>query len=278
MNVTSTKKIIKKYGFKFNKGLGQNFLIDDTVLKNIIEAAEITDDDFIIEIGPGIGALTKELLKKAKSVCSIEIDDCLIPILNEELGQFDNFNLIHKDALKLDFNEIIGDEQSVKLVANLPYYVTTPIVNKLLTKGYKFKSLIIMVQKEVAERMAAKPNCKEYGSLTLLVQYYCDVNIIRKVSPSSFLPQPKVDSIILKLERLEKPRIDVKDEDLFFSIIKNSFNMRRKTLWNGLKFLNIDKDLMEKAFELSEINPQRRGETLSIEEFGKLSDCIYSIK
>ena len=273
-----TQELVKKYNFKFSKSLGQNFLIDDSVLNDIVNGANVNGEDFIIEIGPGVGTLTAQLLNKAKKVTSIELDNDLIPILQQELGNHPNFSLIHKDALKVDFNEVIGDEKSVKLVANLPYYVTTPIIVNLLKNKYNFKSLTIMIQKEVAERMDAEPNCKEYGSLSLLVQYYCDTKIIRKVAPSSFMPRPKVESIVIRLDRLEEPRVKVKDENLMFEIIRNSFNMRRKTLWNGVKNMGVDKEDLMKAFEEAGVDPKRRGETLSLEEFARLSDCIYEYK
>ena len=273
-----TQEIVKKYNFKFSKSLGQNFLIDDSVLTDIVQGADVNDEDLVIEIGPGVGTLTAQLLNKAKKVVSIELDNDLIPILQEELGSHPNFSLVHKDALKVDFNEIIGDEKSVKLVANLPYYVTTPIIVNLLKEKYNFKSLTIMIQKEVAERINAEPNCKEYGSLSLLVQYYCNTKIIRKVSPSSFIPKPKVDSIVIRLDRLDSPRVEVKDEKLMFDIIRNSFNMRRKTLWNGVKNIGIDKEKLQKAFDDAGIDSKRRGETLSLEEFAKLSDEIYKYK
>lgn len=273
-----TQELVKKYNFKFSKSLGQNFLIDDSVLNDIVNGADVNGEDFIIEIGPGVGTLTSQLLNKAKKVTSIELDNDLIPILQQELGDHPNFSLIHKDALKVDFNEVIGDEKSVKLVANLPYYVTTPIIVNLLKNKYNFKSLTIMIQKEVAERMDAEPNCKEYGSLSLLVQYYCDTKIIRKVAPSSFMPRPKVESIVIRLDRLEEPRVKVKDESLMFEIIRSSFNMRRKTLWNGVKNIGIDKDNLMKAFEEAGVDPKRRGETLSLQEFARLSDCIYEYK
>lgn len=273
-----TQELVKKYNFKFSKSLGQNFLIDDSVLNDIVNGADVNGEDFIIEIGPGVGTLTAQLLNKAKKVTSIELDNDLIPILQQELGDHPNFSLIHKDALKVDFNEVIGDEKSVKLVANLPYYVTTPIIVNLLKNKYNFKSLTIMIQKEVAERMDAEPNCKEYGSLSLLVQYYCDTKIIRKVAPSSFMPRPKVESIVIRLDRLEEPRVKVKDENLMFEIIRNSFNMRRKTLWNGVKNMGVDKEDLMKAFEEAGVDPKRRGETLSLEEFARLSDCIYKYK
>ncbi|MCI5727147.1 MAG: 16S rRNA (adenine(1518)-N(6)/adenine(1519)-N(6))-dimethyltransferase RsmA [Clostridium sp.] len=274
----NTQELVKKYNFKFSKSLGQNFLIDDSVLDDIVVGAGVNEEDYIIEIGPGVGTLTARLLNVAKGVVAVELDNDLIPILTEELGKHPNFSLIHNDALKIDFNEIIGDEKSVKLVANLPYYVTTPIIVKLLKEKYNFKSLTIMIQKEVAERMAASPNSKDYGSLSLLVQYYCDTKIIRKVSPSSFIPQPKVDSIVIRLDRLDEPRVNVKDEKLMFDIIRNSFNMRRKTLLNGVKFLGLSKDILEKAFEVSDIDCRRRGETLTLEEFAKLSDAFFDLK
>ena len=180
----------------------------------------------------------------------------------EELGDNQKFQLIHKDALKVDFNEIIGDEKSVKLVANLPYYVTTPIIARLLKENYKFKSLTIMIQKEVAERINAEPNCKEYGALSLLVQYYCNTSIVRNVPASCFMPRPKVDSIVIRLDRLDEPKVKVKDEKLFFDIIRNSFNMRRKTLWNSTKSLGLPKEELENAYEKAGIDPKRRREKL----------------
>lgn len=278
MEDLSTRDIVKKYGFKFTKSLGQNFLIDDTVLTDIVEGAEVNGEDVVIEIGPGVGSLTRELLKKAKKVYSIELDSDLIPILNEELKDYENFTLIHKDAMKVDYNEIIGNEESVKLVANLPYYVTSPIIAKLLTEGYKFKSLTIMIQKEVAERLAADPNNKDYGSLSLLVQYYCNTKIIRHVKPGAFLPPPKVDSIVIRLDRLDSPKVSVKDPDLMFKIIRDSFNMRRKTLSNALKNIGLDKEKLNKAFENAGIDSRRRGETLSLEEFARLSDSIKDLR
>ena len=274
----NTQELIRKYNFKFSKSLGQNFLIDESVLTDIVEGAEVNDEDLVIETGPGVGSLTAKLLCKAKKVVSIELDNDLIPILSQELGDNPNFTLIHNDALKVDFNEIIGDEQSVKLVANLPYYVTTPIIVKLLKEKYNFKSLTIMIQKEVAERMAAEPGNKDYGALSLLVQYYCNTKIVRRVAPSCFIPRPKVDSIVIRLDKLSEPRVNVKDEKLMFDIIRNSFNMRRKTLWNGIKFLGLPKENLELAFEKAGIDPKRRGETLSLEEFAKLADEIYNIK
>lgn len=273
-----TQELVKKYNFKFSKSLGQNFLVDDSVLNDIVSGAEVSENDFVIEIGPGVGTLTAQILKKAKRVTAVELDNDLIPILQQELGDNPKFQLIHKDALKVNFNEVIGDEESVKLVANLPYYVTTPIIVKLLKEQYNFKSLTIMIQKEVAERIDAEPNCKDYGSLSVLVQYYCNTSIVRKVPPTCFMPRPKVESIVIKLERLSEPRVKVKDEALMFEIVRSGFNMRRKTLWNATKSLGLDKEKLEAAFKNSGIDPKRRAETLSIEEFAALSDSIYDLK
>ena len=278
MENLTTSEVVKKYEFRFTKSLGQNFLIDDSVLDDIVDGAEVNEEDFIIEIGPGVGTLTRELLKRAKKVCSIELDEKLLPILQEELKDFNNFELIHKDALKVDFNELIGEEKSVKLVANLPYYLTTPIIVNLLTGGYDFKSLTIMIQKEVAERIDSAPNCKAYGAFSILVQYYCDTEILRLVPPSAFIPQPKVESIVIRLDRLKEPKVKVKDEALFFSIVRQSFNMRRKTLWNGVKNLGIGKEDLLRCFERANIDPKRRGETLSLQEFATLSDEIGLVK
>lgn len=278
MEDINTKGIVKKYGFKFTKSLGQNFLVDDTVLDDIVNAADVNYEDFIIEIGPGVGTLTKRLLGSAKKVCAIELDNKLIPILEEELKEFNNFELIHKDALKVDYNKLTLGEKSVKVVANLPYYVTTPIISKFLTEGSNFSTLTIMIQKEVADRIASKPSCKEYGALSLLVQYYCDVEVVRKVMPDSFIPQPKVESIVIKLIKLDAPSVIVNDEKLFFTVIRNAFNMRRKTLWNALKTLKLNNENLEAAFLRTGIDSKRRGETLNIEEFASLSNAIFELK
>jgi 16S rRNA (adenine1518-N6/adenine1519-N6)-dimethyltransferase len=278
MENLTISEVARKYDFKFKKGLGQNFLIDDSVLEDVVDGADVNNEDFIIEIGPGFGTLTRALLKRAKKVCAIELDEKLFPILEEELKDFDNFELIHKDALKVDFNELIANEKSVKLVANLPYYLTTPIIVNLLTKGYNFKSLTIMIQKEVGVRIDSEPNCKAYGAFSILVQYYCNTKILRLVPPSAFLPQPKVESIVIRLDRLEEPKVKVKDEALFFSIVRQSFNMRRKTLWNGVKNMGVAKEDLEKCFERANIDPKRRGETLSLQEFATLSDEIGLVK
>lgn len=275
MEKLNTIEVVKKHGFKFSKSLGQNFLTDASVLEDIVNSAEISKEDFVIEIGPGVGTLTKKLVERAKCVCAIEIDSTLLPIIKEEIGEVPNFRIINSDALKLDFNEIIGNEKSVKLVANLPYYVTTPIISKLLNGEYNFKSLTVMIQKEVADRINAAPNCKEYGALSILVQYYCNTSIVRIVKPSSFVPQPKVDSTVIKLDKLANPRVKVQDTKLFFRVVRDAFNMRRKTLWNAMKQLGVPSDNMISVFERADVDPKRRGETLSIEEFARLADEIH---
>ncbi len=282
--MANTKDIVKKYGFRFTKSLGQNFLVDETILEDIVKGAEVCGEDIVIEIGPGVGTLTRELLKKAGKVYAVELDSKLIPILEEELKEFENFTLIHEDALKFDFNKIIEENKAseayknIKIVANLPYYVTTPIITRLISSGYNFKSLTIMIQKEVGERITARPGGKDYGAFSLLAQYYCDTRVVRKVPPSSFIPEPKVDSLVVRLDILPTPKVKVLDEKFFFRVVREAFNMRRKTLWNALKPIGIDPSAMEVVYKNSGIDPKRRGETLSIQEFAALSNEIYTIK
>lgn len=273
MENKSTRSIVEKYGFRFTKSLGQNFLTDLRVVDDIIAGAEITKDDSVIEIGPGVGTLTRKLLEHAGKVTAIELDEELIPILTEELKEFDNFTLIHGDAVKLDL-KAIAEGKRVKFVANLPYYVTTPIIAGILSSGMDFDSLTIMVQKEVAERMAAVPGTKDYGSLTILVRYYCDIKVVRNVPPSAFIPRPKIDSTVIRLNKLEKPRAEVEDEKLFFNIVRHSFNMRRKTLVNGLKSMGLSRETIDEAMAECGIDSKLRGETLSVEKFAELSNAI----
>ncbi|MCX7904114.1 MAG: 16S rRNA (adenine(1518)-N(6)/adenine(1519)-N(6))-dimethyltransferase RsmA [Caloramator sp.] len=277
---SKTMDIVKYFEFKFNKNLGQNFLIDENILKKIIDAAELDENSTVIEIGPGIGTLTQEMAKRCKKVVAVEIDKNLIPILEETLGNFKNIKIIHADALKVDFNKIIEEEnlENVKVVANLPYYVTTPIIAKLLNEKVKISSMIIMIQKEVADRILAKPNTDEYGTLSLLCQYHCDIKKICKVSPNCFVPPPRVESMVIRLNIRDKKRVDVLDEALFFNIIKSAFNMRRKTLSNSLKSIVKDENALLKALEEANIDPKRRGETLSIEEFANLSNILIRQK
>lgn len=273
MSNGTTKEIVKKYGFRFTKRLGQNFLVDMGVVDDIIKGSQIGKDDHVIEIGPGVGTLTRELLKAAGRVTAIELDEKLLPILQEELSEYQNLNLIHGDATKIDFNEISGGGR-IKFVANLPYYVTTPIITGILNHKVDFETLTIMIQKEVAQRINAVPGTKEYGSLTVLVQYYCDTQIVRSVPPSSFIPQPKVDSTVIKLTKLEKPRADVLDEELFFKIVRQVFTMRRKTLANNLRAMGYSKELAEELLREAGVDLLARGETLSVERFAHLSNII----
>ena len=274
--VSKTKDIINHFDFQFSKSLGQNFLIDQNILDKIVESVEINEDDCVLEIGPGIGTLTHELAVKCKKVIAIELDDNLIPVLNETLANFNNIKIIHADALKVDIKKVMQDEgiKSVKVAANLPYYVTTPVISKLFEEKPGIESITVMIQKEVADRIVAHPGTKEYGALSLLVQYYSEVEKICKVSQACFMPQPKVESAVVRMKIRKTPAVDVKDEKLFFRIIRDSFNMRRKTLWNALKPLGLEAEKLKEAFEAAQIDPIRRGETLSIEEFGKLSDQI----
>lgn len=277
MSLTSkTKDIVKHFEFKFSKSLGQNFLIDQNILNKIVDSAELTENSTAIEIGPGIGVLTQEMAKRCRRVIAVEIDDTLIPILNDTLANYDNIKIVHEDALKVDFNKLIQEEklEDVKLVANLPYYVTTPILTKLLMDKIPLKSIIVMIQKEVADRIVAKPGTKEYGSLSILVQYYCDVHKVCKVSRNCFMPPPKVESSVIKMD-IRPPKYDTKDENLFFNVVRHAFNMRRKTLSNALKPIGLSEEMLKEAFENANIDDNRRGETLSIEEFVKLSNAIY---
>lgn len=274
-----TRNIIEKYKFKFSKELGQNFLVDDAALKTIIKAAGLTKDDSVLEIGPGIGTLTGELSDAAGKVMAIEIDRNLIEILNDIFKDRDNIKLYQGDALKVNFKDIIRGylDEPINICANLPYYITTPLISKFFNEDIKIKNIVLMVQKEVAQRMAAMPDTKDYGALSLLVQYYSKPEIVTLIPYSSFFPRPKVDSMILKLQVYDRPLVDLSDEKLFFKIIRASFNQRRKTLSNSLKSLGFSKDILSRAFQNSNIDPVRRGETLSIDEFASLSNEIYKL-
>lgn len=273
MEALNTKELVKKYGFKFTKSLGQNFLIDPSVVHDIIAGSRITGADHVIEIGPGVGTLTRALLETAGKVTAVEIDETLIPILQTELGHYPNFELIFGDVLKTDLRAVAGDH-TVKVVANLPYYVTTPILLRLLEEEFPWDSITIMIQKEVALRLDSGPGTKDYGSLSVLVAYYADTEIIRVVHPGSFVPQPKVDSVVIRLDRLPEKRVKPLDEEFFLKLVRQSFAMRRKTLHNTLKPLGIDPQVMAEAFRKAGIDPSRRGETLTIQEFANLSDRI----
>ncbi|WP_339148294.1 MULTISPECIES: 16S rRNA (adenine(1518)-N(6)/adenine(1519)-N(6))-dimethyltransferase RsmA [unclassified Sutcliffiella] len=280
-----TKEILDKYGFSFKKSLGQNFLIDTNILRNIVEYGEVSEKTAAIEIGPGIGALTEQIAKRAGKVFAFEIDQRLLPILEDTLSPYDNVTVIHKDILKADVTELIGEElkayEDVRVVANLPYYVTTPIIMKLLQEGLPLTSITVMLQKEVAERMAAKPGSKEYGSLSIAVQYYTKAETVMIVPKTVFVPQPNVDSAVIRLIVRDEPPVSVKDEEFFFEVVRASFGQRRKTILNNLTSHLPDgkakKQAIEAALANSSIDPKRRGETLSIEEFGALSDELYTV-
>lgn len=275
----NTIEILKKYNFVFQKKYGQNFLIDTHVLEKIIRAASIGSDDVVLEIGPGIGTLTQYLCENARQVIAVEIDDMLIPILGETLKDYDNVKIVHNDILKVDVNEIVSEYpgSSIKVVANLPYYITTPIIMGLFESGVPIDSITIMVQKEVAERMQAKPGTKDYGALTLAVQYYADAKIMANVPPNCFMPRPAVGSAVINLVKHKEKRYDVKNEDMLFRIIRASFNQRRKTLQNGLNNaanLPYTKQQIAEAIEKMGLPTAVRGEKLSLEQFVELSNIL----
>lgn len=274
-----TKEIVQKHGFKFSKSLGQNFLIDQNILDNIVDGANILETDYVIEVGPGIGSLTQNIAERANSVVAIEIDKTLIPILQETLKDYKNVEVINEDVLKLDLHKLVEDKfknNKAKVIANLPYYVTTPIIMKFLEEKVPVQSLTIMIQKEVADRMQAKPGTKDYGSLSIAVQYYCNPKILLKVPPSVFIPQPKVESTVIRLDILDKPKVNVEREDLFFGLVKDAFGKRRKTLLNALSSgdLKLEKDMLKEVLSLSNIEENRRGETLTIEEYATLANNL----
>ncbi|MCQ6563737.1 16S rRNA (adenine(1518)-N(6)/adenine(1519)-N(6))-dimethyltransferase RsmA [Paenibacillus mendelii] len=275
-----TRDIIAKYGFSFKKSLGQNFLIDQNVLRNIVEAAELDKTKGALEIGPGIGALTQHLAETAGRVTAVEIDQRLIPILHDVFQGTENVHVEHGDVLKLDLRGLLEQQfvglTGVSVVANLPYYVTTPILMKLLEEKLPLENIVVMIQKEVAVRMAAKPGGKEYGSLSVAVQYYCVPELVCTVPHTVFIPQPNVDSAVIKLKLRDKPPVEVADEDHFFRTVQASFAQRRKTIANNLSAF-IGKANRDKVVPLLEgcgIDPARRGETLSIVEFAAVSHAL----
>ncbi len=271
------KDILDKYGFKFSKSLGQNFLIDGNIINKIAETAELDENSGVLEIGPGFGTLTQILCDKAKKVVTIEVDKSLEKV-HKEILNYDNLKIIYDDFMKVDVNKLIEEEFSgldVKIVANLPYYITTPIIMKILEERYKVSKIVVMVQKEVAQRLNSLPGSKEYGAITLAVQYRADTNIAMIVPNSVFMPRPKVDSAVIEFNILKTPRIRVQDEELLFSVIKASFGQRRKTLLNGLSNnLKISKDTVKMALTNAGIDPGTRGETLGLNEFGRISDSL----
>lgn len=283
---TRTKEILKKYGFSFKKSLGQNFLIDTNILHNIVDFSELDAESGVIEIGPGIGALTEQLAKRAKKVVAFEIDQRLLPILEDTLSPYNNVKIIHQDILKADVKDVLetefGEVKDVMVVANLPYYVTTPILMKLLEERLPLRGIVVMLQKEVADRMSASPNSKAYGSLSIAVQYYTEARTVITVPKTVFVPQPNVDSAVIRLIRRNEPAVSVLDEDFFFTVVRGSFALRRKTILNNLSH-NLpqswfSKEVIIQALQEVNIAPARRGESLSIEEFGQLSNALYRLK
>ena len=280
-----TRAVLERHGFTFKKSFGQNFLTDTNILQKIVDTAEIDKNVNVIEIGPGIGALTEFLAENAAEVMAFEIDDRLIPILADTLHDFDNVKVINEDILKSDLQsrikEFANPDLPIKVVANLPYYITTPILMHLIESKIPFAEFVVMMQKEVADRISAEPNTKAYGSLSIAVQYYMTAKVAFVVPRTVFVPAPNVDSAILKMTRREQPLVQVKDEDFFFRVSKISFVHRRKTLWNNLTshFGKADetKAKLEQALEIAEIKPSIRGEALSIAEFAKLVDALKEV-
>ena len=279
-NPQNTIAVLQKYQFTFQKRFGQNFLIDSRVLDKVIRAAEITKEDVVLEIGPGIGTMTQYLSCAAGKVIAVEIDKQLIPILEDTLEGFDNVTLLNADILKVDIAELVereNDGRPIKVVANLPYYITTPIIMGLFEQHVPLESITVMVQKEVAERMQTGPGSKDYGALSLAVQYYAKPYLAANVPPNCFMPRPKVGSAVIRLERYAKPPVDVKDEKLMFELLRASFNQRRKTLATGLKNspeLSIEKTVIEEAIHELGRGDAVRGEALSLEEFARLSNIL----
>lgn len=280
-NPKNTIEILQKYHFNFQKKYGQNFLIDRGVLESIIDAAQIGKEDFVLEIGPGIGTMTQYLCETAREVAAVEIDANLIPILSDTLGEYSNVEVLHADILKVDIQKLAAERNGgkpIKVVANLPYYITTPIIMGLFESHVPIDSITIMVQKEVADRMQEGPGSKEYGALSLAVQYYARPEIVLNVPPSCFMPQPKVGSAVIRLTRHEEPPVHVKSEKLMFQVIRASFNQRRKTLANGLNnfgAFSIGKEAIQQCIEALGVPVNIRGEALSLEQFARLSDLIY---
>ncbi|OJG75431.1 ribosomal RNA small subunit methyltransferase A [Enterococcus quebecensis] len=273
---------MKKHGFSFKKSLGQNFLTEPNILRKIVETAGIDTKTNVVEVGPGIGALTEQLAKNAAQVLAFEIDDRLIPVLEDTMSPYKNVTVVHNDVLKADLvgttKEVFEEDLPIKVVANLPYYITTPIMMHFLESDLEVEEMIVMMQKEVADRISAKPGTKAYGSLSIAVQYFMEASIAFIVPKTVFIPQPNVDSAIIKLTKRDKPAVEVTNEKEFFKLTKASFQLRRKTLWNNLThFYGKDdqtKAWLTESLTESEIDPSRRGETLSLEEFGRLSNVL----
>lgn len=277
---STIKDIKERYGFKLSKSLGQNFLTDKNIIDRIIGSAEIGPDDLVIEIGPGIGVITREAAETAKKVIAVEIDKNLIPILKETLSDVDNVEIVNQDILKTDVNQLIANQgdsiSGVKIIGNLPYYITTPIIMKLLEDGVMADSITVMMQKEVADRIKASPGTKAYGALSVAVQYYCTVEGVVNVPKEVFVPQPKVDSTVLRLSIREEAPVKLSDREIFFRCVKAGFGQRRKTLLNSLMAIEgITKEGVKEALDAAGIDSARRAETLDLEEFAKLSNEVH---
>ena len=283
-NPQATIAVLNKYGFTFQKKFGQNFLIDERVLEKIISAAEVNKDDFVLEIGPGIGTMTQYLAENAREVMAVEIDKNLIPILSDTLSAYDNVSILNADILKVDIAKIVEEKNGgkpVKVVANLPYYITTPIIMGLFESHVPIDSITVMVQKEVADRMQSGPGTKDYGALSLAVQYYAEPYVVANVPPNCFMPRPNVGSAVIRLTCHKQNPIQVQDEKFMFRVIRASFNQRRKTLQNGLgndASLPVTKEQAKEALEQMGLAPTIRGERLSLEEFARLSDILSAMR
>ncbi|MBU5294271.1 16S rRNA (adenine(1518)-N(6)/adenine(1519)-N(6))-dimethyltransferase RsmA [Anaerosalibacter bizertensis] len=271
------KEIIDKYNFRFSKGLGQNFLIDGNIVRKICEEGEVSKEDDILEIGPGIGTLTEELSYKANKVVAVELDKSLFPILDETLAGCNNVEIVPGDILKIDLPKLFSEKfesENIKIVANLPYYITTPIIGRLLEEELDIDSILVMVQSEVAERMKASPGTKDYGSLSVFVQYYTEPEIVLSVPKTAFMPRPNVDSAVIKL-KIRKEKIELKDREIFFKVVKAAFSQRRKTILNSLSSgLKTDKATIRAILEKADIDPKLRAENLTIEDFSKISAIL----
>jgi len=277
-SVDVIKEILSENSFRFSKSLGQNFLIDENVLDAIISGAKINENSYVLEVGPGFGTLTQKLCMNAKKVVSVEIDETAIPILKDNLKDFDNLTVINNDILKTDINALADeyfDGKSVNVCANLPYYITTPVITALLKPSLPITDITVMVQKEVAERLAAKPGSKAYGAISVMVGFYAETKLLITVPPSAFIPQPKVSSAVIRLKKREKPPVEVKSEEMYFKVVKAAFAQRRKTLLNSIvNTMGIPKENAEKILSSVGIDPKRRGETLTMEEFAKIANAM----
>ena len=282
-NISGTVRILDKYNFNFQKRFGQNFLIDAHILDKIVTGAGVTKEDTVLEIGPGIGTMTQYLAERARRVIAVEIDKALIPILNDTLSEYDNVTIINDDILQVDINKLVkeyNEGRPIKVVANLPYYITTPIIMGLFESHVPLESITIMVQKEVADRMQVGPGTKDYGALSLSVQYYANPKIIAYVSPECFIPKPNVGSAVIQLLRYETPPVEVRDEDFMFKVIRASFNQRRKTLSNAISNagnIKANREMVQDVLRKMDLDESIRGEKLSLDQFAEFSNLLWGM-